>query len=150
MSTLTRRTPLRRTPWLRALPEKPTKRKPRPKGPALDVVRLVVQRDGGCCVVCAFPVLDERGYGWSIHHRRGRDARPDSNRPQTLILVCGGSNVDGCHGRIHRSRREAEPYGWALTRHGNVNPLLVPCFVAALDRSVYLTAAGTYADGVTQ
>lgn len=111
----------------------------------LSVEELVMQRDGGCCVICGDPVEGERAWGWSIHHRRGRDRRPDSNSVQNLILVCGSSNVDRCHGRIHQRRSESQPAGWWLSRIAGTDPLTAPVLIGG-SRWVYLTADGQYSD----
>lgn len=130
-----------------ALPERPTTRHPSPKGPDFLTVERVLRRDEGCCVGCAVCVLGgERGLHWSLHHRRGRDRKADSNSPQNLITVCGASNVDGCHGRIHQSRLWARPLGYWVSRTTGADPLLAPVFVAMLDRFVWLTAGGRYSD----
>lgn len=127
------------------LPERPTKRHPLPKGPDALTVDRVLRRDGGLCVVCGLSVLDGvRGLDWSLHHRRGRDGKADSHKPQNLILVHGASNVDACHGRIHQSRVWARPLGYWLSRAIGADPLLAPVFVAGLDGFRYLAADGAY------
>jgi hypothetical protein len=124
---------------------KPVRRRRPLPGPSLEVVRVVWRRDGESCVVCGVRLsVGGRGWAYSIHHRRGRDRRPDSNTPQNLILVCGASNVDGCHGRIHRdSKTWAGPLGYWLSRVAAVDPLTVPV-VLHDGRTVFLTAEGTY------
>ncbi|HEU4540391.1 MAG TPA: hypothetical protein VFR23_04630 [Jiangellaceae bacterium] len=115
-------------------------------GPTPAVRDLVLQRDSWRCVCCGLPLNGERGWGWSIHHRRGRDGRPDAHQPQNLISVCGGDNTSGCHGLIHGRRSESEPAGWWLSRVAGVNPLTVPVLVDHGSRFVYLTADGEYSD----
>lgn len=115
-------------------------------GPTPDVVQAVIWRDGARCVRCAEFVVGERGYRWSLHHRRGRDGRPDSHQTQNLIVVCGGDNVTGCHGAIHGGRREAERQGWWLSRIAGTDPLLVPVWVERLGGPRFLTSDGEYAD----
>lgn len=157
--TLQRRTGLQRRTRLQAggpikrkamparLPEVPTRRHPTPKGPDARTVAGVVERDEGCCVVCDVYVLGGvRGLNYSIHHRRFRDGKPDSHSPQNLILVCGGSNVDLDHGRIHQSRSWAKPHGYWLSRVAGANPLLAPVYVAKLGRLVWLTERFKYTD----
>ena len=118
----------------------------RPAGPTPEIVAWVFDRDRRRCVVCGWRLSGARGLDWSIHHRRGRDGRPDSHQPQNLIAVCGGDNVTGCHGRIHQRRSEAQPNGWWLSRIAGTDPLTVPVLVERGSRWVYLTADGEYAD----
>lgn len=148
---LTRRVPLRRTTFaLKRLPENPTTRHPRPKGPdaatTWTVLNRAVRDDQICCEVCGAPVDGERGFGWSLHHRRGRDQRRDSHSVANLLVVCGSSNVDRCHGRIHSRRSESRPAGWWLSRAANENPLTVPVLIDNGSRVVYFTADGRYSD----
>lgn len=115
-------------------------------GPTLEIVQRVVLRDGGRCICCGEPLEGERGYGWSIHHRRGRDGKPDSHMPQNLMSVCGGDNVTGCHGRIHSRRSEAQPNGWWLSRIAGTDPLTVPLLVDRESAWKYLTNDARYSD----
>lgn len=115
-------------------------------GPSPETVELVVYRDGSRCVCCGVQVTGERGFGWSLHHRRGRDGKPDSHQPQNLITVCGGDNVTGCHGNVHSRRSESQPNGWWLSRIAGTDPLLVPVLVYRGSVFVYLTADGQYSD----
>lgn len=120
------------------------------RGMTAETVQVVLaraSRDGHpCCEVCGGPLLGERGYHWSIHHRRGRDGLPDSHTAPNALLVHGASNVDLCHGRIHGGRVEAEANGWWLSRLAGVDPLTVP--VVLHDRTVYFTADGSYSDNL--
>lgn len=118
----------------------------RARGPDKPTVELVLERDRGCCVCCGVRLYGERGVDWSIHHRRGRDGKPDSHQPQNLITVCGGNNHTGCHGLIHQRRSESEPKGWWLSRVGGVDPLTRPVLVDRESRWVYLTADGRMSD----
>lgn len=129
---------------LNRLPEKRTRRHPRPKGPTSETVRLVLARDGWRCVPCGGEIGPVRGLDYSLHHRRFRDGRPDSHTPQNLITVCGSSNVDRDHGRIHKHRTWAKDNGYWVSRNAGTDPLLVPVFVAAIGHRVWLTATGEY------
>lgn len=117
-------------------------------GPDRETVMLVLHRDGYRCVVCSAPCQGERGWLWSLHHRRGRDGKPDSHSPQNLITVCGGSNVDRCHGRIHARRFEADACGWWISRNqsGGTDPLRRPVLVERGTRWVLLGTDGEYHD----
>ena len=116
-----------------------------PTGPDRSTVETTLIRDGGC-VVCGAALSGERAVDWSIHHRRGRDGKPDSHQPQNLMAVCGGDNTAGCHGRIHRRRSEAEPNGWWISRIAGTDPLTVPVLVDRESRWTYLTADGRMSD----
>lgn len=155
---LERRTPMRRTPFTaprrpvkraRALPEIPTKRHPRPEGPSAATVLAVLARatdvDGYTrCEPCGTVIFGERGVEWSIHHRRGRDGKADSHSVANLLLVCGGDNVTGCHGRIHQRRSWSRPLGYWLSRTAGTDPLTVPVAIHGGDLR-YLTVDGRYA-----
>jgi hypothetical protein len=131
-------------------PELATRRHPLPKNPDPETVRRVVEREQGRCICCGVDVLGERGWGWSIHHRRGRDRRPDSHSLANLVLLAGASNVDGCHGRVHQqSRSWSRPRGLWLSRAAGTDPLSVPLLLHG-ERFVYLTADGTYCDAPTE
>jgi hypothetical protein len=115
-------------------------------GPTPETVELVFNRDGGKCVRCMVHITGHRGFSWSLHHRRGRDGKPDSHEPQNLILVCGASNVHGCHGAIHSRRSEAQDAGWWLSRITGADPLQYAVLVGGGARWVYLTADCRYSD----
>lgn len=131
---------------LKRLPEQTTPRHPRPKGPSLEIVQLVLERDDGRCLACSIELYGERAFNWSIHHRRGRDGRVDSNAPQNLVLLCGADNVTGCHGWAHQRASESRPAGYLLSRIASTDPLTVPILVANGSRWLYLTADGHYVD----
>ena len=117
-------------------------------GPDPETVITLLTRCAGCCEVCGKPLSGRRGYAWSVHHRRGRDGKPDSHQPQNLLVVCGADNSTGCHGRIHQhAKTESEPNGWWISRIAVANdPLTIPVLVGHGSRWVYLTATGEYAD----
>ncbi|WBB94250.1 hypothetical protein [Verrucosispora sp. WMMC514] len=91
--------------------------RPADTGPDAETVAVVVGRDQGQCVRCGRYVLNgERGWDWSIQHRRarqGRDLRPDTNTPPNLILLCGSATT-GCHGWVETNRNASRPDGWAI------------------------------------
>lgn len=115
-------------------------------GPTSAVVNRVLLRDGWRCIRCGEDIGGTRGWDWSLHHRRGRDGKPDSHEPQNLITVCGAGNVDRCHGFIHQHRGEAQENGWWLSRVAGADPLRYGILVAAGSRWCYLTATGEYHD----
>lgn len=118
----------------------------RPTGPTGPTVEMVLARDQGRCVPCGVELFGARGELWSLHHRRGRDGKPDCHSVQNLIAVCGASNVAACHGRIHQQRAEAKANGWWLSRIAGTDPLTVAVYVASQRRHVFLTADGRYTD----
>lgn len=143
MAFVRQASPTRRRSAKRRAPEAET-------GPSADTILLVLRRATRlgtvCCELCGGELLGDRGLSWSLHHRRYRDHRPDSHSPQNLLALHGASNVDECHGLVHRSKADAMESGWSLSRHGFVNPLLVPVLIDAGSRWVYLTASGEYSD----
>jgi hypothetical protein len=158
---LTRRTPLEaKTPLKRttavgsnllvrsalhkqsAANQRQPKRARRDTGPSVKTVALVWRRDAGCCVRCGKQcVFAERGTDWSLQHRRARGMggtrRPDTNSPQSLIVLCGSATT-GCHGWVESNRTVALSNGWAVK--SNSDPLLIP--VAYRGSHLWLTDDG--------
>jgi len=95
----------------------PLRSKRRSTGPDRNTVDAVLERDQRSCAVCGDGITGERGWDWSIQHRRprraGGDTRPDTNLPSNLVAVCG-SGTTLCHGRIESHRAEAYEHGWLL------------------------------------
>lgn len=127
----------------------------RSTGPSSDVVHAVLERARRFgpsympnCEVCGFPLTGERGFDWSVHHRRGRDGGDDSHTAPNLLVVHGASNVDRCHGRIHANRgNESRTNGWLITRNGiDRDPLRIPVLVEGESRWTYLGVDATYRD----
>lgn len=89
-------------------------------GPDLKTVLDVLARDGHACTLCGRSVRGDRGYAWSIHHRkaRGMGGRAGANQPSNLLTVCG-SGTDGCHGRIESRRAEALELGFLVSRYSD-------------------------------
>lgn len=81
-------------------------------GPDQATVEVVIERDGGSCVVCGEGVSGTRGLDYSIHHRKRRSQGGD-NRLSNLVLVHGHGTA-GCHGRIHKEIAKAQEGGWLL------------------------------------
>lgn len=110
------------TPWSTFAPGSALARKPRSKrsrrpvgsGPDEATVRLVWDRDQGCCVRCGTTLRPaSRGFGWSVHHRVLR-SHGVNNSPTNLILMCGSGSSD-CHGLVHsRPRTYRDEGGWIL------------------------------------
>lgn len=84
--------------------------------------QLVVARDQGSCARCGRHVAHlERGFAWSIHHRRPRGTGGTSiawvNQPANLLVLCG-SGVTGCHGWVERERTRAFNEGLLVSKIG--------------------------------
>ena len=115
-----------------------------PVGPSPDVVAAVVERERESCLICGYGVgPNERGRRWSIHHRIRR-AQGNDHTVQNLILLCGGSEVDGCHQVVHANPDESKGGGWLL--RGRMEPLAIPVLIPLENRLVYLGADGLYRD----
>lgn len=113
--------------------------------PTKAVVAVVWERDQGSCASCRRPlVLENRGVGWSVHHRvnrgTGGSRAPWINLPSNLIAVCG-SGVTGCHWGFESNRLHAEAHGFVV-RRGIRTPAEIP-IQHALHGLVYLNDDGT-------
>ncbi|MEU3452112.1 hypothetical protein ABZ671_00515 [Micromonospora sp. NPDC006766] len=114
-STLARKDGPTRTACLDRKPQVKVSR-PADTGPTPETVAVVGERDQGCCVRCGKPLRGDRGFAWSVQHRRarqGRDLRPDTNQPHNLILLCGSATTL-CHGWVESNRNAARAHGWAI------------------------------------
>lgn len=86
------------------------------------VVALIWGRDSGRCARCGqYQHRPDRGYSWSIHHRRPRGmggARAAwVSLPANGVVLCG-NGVTGCHGWVESHRGEAVEAGWLVSRLG--------------------------------
>src|SRR3954465_5444478 len=83
-------------------------------GPKKAVVELVLARDGWRCVRCSDLGHGERGGGWGVPHRTGRQMggtrRKAVNLPSNLVTTCG-NGTQGCHGWIGAHVAEAHRVG---------------------------------------
>ncbi|WP_197280905.1 hypothetical protein [Microbacterium sp. No. 7] len=94
-------------------------------------MRLVFfERDGEACFFCRRPLRwEERGFGWSAHHRRPR-GRGVPQRPRDArvvaelhrltspanCLILHGSGTTGCHGWAEHERARAIEMGLLISR----------------------------------
>ena len=89
----------------------------RATGPDRLTVDAVLERDSWSCVVCGCGIFGERGWDWSIGHRRprrdGGDPRPETNFTANLVTL-HGSGTTGCHGVVESLRTESYALGWLL------------------------------------
>lgn len=113
-------------------------------GPTPEVVDAVVSRERESCLICGYGVgPDERGRRWSIHHRLRRGQQVQ-HTVQNCILLCGGSEVDGCHQVVHANPAASREGGWLI--RGRMEPLAIPVLIPLENRLVYLTSTGLYHD----
>lgn len=67
------------------------------------------------CFLCRIPLRwEDRGIGWSAHHRKPRGSGGTSDARIGSIancLILCGSGTTGCHGRIERNREVAKAVG---------------------------------------
>jgi hypothetical protein len=107
----------------------------------------VVERDAGCCAVCAGEVWGQRGFDFSLHHRRpakaGGDRRPESHLPGNLVLL-HGSGTTGCHWLVEEKHR-AKAYDTGLLVREPYLPSLRP-IEHAVHGLVWLADDGSYSD----
>lgn len=122
---------------------------PRATGPDWNTVEAVLERDSWSCVVCGGGIFGERGFDWSIGHRRprrnGGDPRPETNLPGNLFTL-HGSGTTGCHGVVESMREQAIDLGWIL--HADDVPADKP-IQHALHGYVLLTNLGGFHDFAT-
>lgn len=108
-------------------------------------VEAILERDGYSCARCSGALWGERGFDYSIQHRRARGAggtqRPDTNAIHNGIALCG-SGTTGCHGWVEGHRTEAEDNGWAVDQNGD--PLKVAVNHAHLGPNTYLWPTGSW------
>lgn len=111
-------------------------------GPTPAVRRLVLERDGRCCVCCGQSVIGQR---YSLGHRL-RASQGGKAVPENLLTFLGWGG-EACHGRIDLYRDDGDEVKGYRIRSGigpEHDPLYVP--VTLFDgRMVWLTPAGRYA-----
>lgn len=100
----------------------------RSTGPDALTVEVVIHRDRGQCAHCGSRPFGDRGFGWSIHHRRPRGMggawrREDTNSPANLVILCG-TGTGSCHGWVESNRFKA--YELGLLVRQNVTPSQIP------------------------
>lgn len=92
-----------------------------PKTPTKATLHLVFARDEGCCARCGAAITGQRGYDWSLHHRRPRGSGGTSlawvNLPGNLVMLCG-SGTTGCHGFVESHRVWATDAGFLVPLNG--------------------------------
>jgi hypothetical protein len=126
---MVRKTPMPRSGISRNAGPKQSPAKPkaqRDTGPSKAVAIACLERDEYACFRCGGALWGERGFDFSIQHRRARgnggSRRPDTNQYQNLIGLCGSAG--GCNGWVESRRVAAREGGWAIRQSDD--PLLVP------------------------
>lgn len=97
---------------------------------AATVRHAFFKRERERCFRCRRPLrFEDRGRGWSAHHRMPRGAggvgRKDGELARmisdvTNCLILCGSGTTGCHGWVESRRAIAEDYGYIVRR--GINP----------------------------
>jgi hypothetical protein len=87
--------------------------------PSKAIFNLVAERDSGSCAYCGRGVWGQRGFDFSLHHRRpaqaGGDRTVEAHAPGNLVLLHGhGANL--CHGRIENERTRSVDLGFLVKR----------------------------------
>jgi hypothetical protein len=94
----------------------------RPTAATLD---MVGERDDWRCADCGHKIHGERGFGWSLHHRRpagaGGDPRPETHAAANLVLL-HGSGTTGCHGDLESFRAGAQVRGFLIPKEAPEPP----------------------------
>jgi hypothetical protein len=102
-------------------------------------VQLVFfERDGGACFLCGRSLrFEDRGRGWSMHHRKPRgtggvrgEAAVAIASPANALTLCG-SGTTGCHGWAEHNRTKAIEMGVLISRHA-VGPAFEPTAVLVM------------------
>lgn len=126
------------------LARKPWRSRPSKTGPSQDAVEAVYERASWSCERCSAAVGPDRGSDHHIHHRRprgnGGTARPETNYPSNLLLLCPVCHEDGKTG-VESQRAAARLAGWLVPQH--IDPATVPVVLHG-PRLVYLTTDGHY------
>lgn len=95
--------------------------------------RLVRERSGGICEVCAI------AYATNFHHRKNR-SQGGRWTPENGLDVCGSGST-GCHGFITANPKLSYEYGWAV--RSRMNPELVAVRLAGRGWT-FLDSTGAY------
>jgi hypothetical protein len=87
--------------------------------PSRAIFDLVFARDEGSCAYCGLGVWGERGFHFSLHHRRpaqaGGDRTVEAHSPGNLVIL-HGHGVSACHGLVESNRQQAVELGFLVRR----------------------------------
>ena len=102
---------------------------------AATVRRVFFDRDGSACFLCRRSLRwEDRGFGWSMHHRKPRGSGGTKGAaaaaiasPANALTLCG-SGTTGCHGWAEHFRARAIEIGVLISRNA-VGPEFAPTAV---------------------
>lgn len=89
------------------------------------VRHVFFNRDFGCCFKCGRSLVwAERGFGWSMHHRKPRGMGGSvlaivSSAANALTLCGHGTSPDGCHAWVETNRERAMDFGFLIPRNAS-------------------------------
>jgi hypothetical protein len=97
--------------------------------PSKATVARVIERDEARCAYCGDEVWGERGWDWSVQHRRpagiGGDPRPETHAAGNLVLLHGNA-LTRCHGWAESNREEATALGLLIPKGAKAIPSSFP------------------------
>lgn len=91
------------------------------------VVRVAFfDRERGRCFRCRRPLrFEDRGMGWSAHHRKprgnGGTSDPAVGDISNCLILCG-TGTTGCHGWVESNRAKAREQGYLVSAIGIAIP----------------------------
>ena len=106
-------------------------------------------REREACFRCRRPLrFEDRGIGWSAHHRKprgmGGTSDPRIGNVANCLILCG-SGATGCHGWVESLRAIAEDFGYLIRGDSRIKtPAGTP--VRRMDGTLWLLRA----DGVAE
>ncbi len=114
--------------------------------PTKKTVDRVIERDEGRCAYCGEEVWGQRGFDWSVQHRRpagiGGDPRAESHAAGNLVLLHGHA-LSRCHGWAESHRTAAEELGLLIPTQAVQPPSTWPITHAVHGR-VFLLDDGSW------
>jgi hypothetical protein len=87
--------------------------------PSKATFEMVMRRDDESCAFCGSGVYGERGFDFSLHHRRpaqsGGDRSPEAHAAGNLVLLHGHGTAS-CHALVESRRTLALELGFLVKR----------------------------------